>query len=462
MMNSHGFMAVSVSSETSCLDSEGKLKIDEDQLAILARADEIYLALDQDPAGQKCADAFETDAAFTSNQIKRIQWEFRGKRFEDPKDIGDLYKKDPASFKDSIEKLTQEARMRPPKWRQQFRTVGEMDGAPIKQIIEGFLTEGNIGIGGLSGAGKTFLALSIVKALTTGQPFVGRFKVPEKIPVIYLIPEVGDRQFIHRAKAFGIPDDDSIFLGRTLSQGETLPLDNPWLVSAIRNMGNPVVVLDTATRFSKSKDENSARENLWMEQSMRSLREAGCIAVIALHHSIKKNASIKDFTPSLENTFRGTGDIGALLDIGYCIHKDKKVRDAKQVTITNVKPRDFDPPAPFNLELQYLPSDSTTGKMRSRINESGDLRLVSEVTVEANGGFGGASEADEMLAARGGERGKAFVQAVTENPQVSKRSLVAALKIRHEGVNELAKTLGFEMEDGTWVDTLAEEPVNAF
>ena len=50
---------------------------------------------------------------------------------------------------------------------------------------------------------------------------------------------------------------------------------------------------------------------------------------------------------------------------------------------------------------------------------------------------------------------------MTGNPQMSKRSLQDTLKMRRESVNELAKTLGFEMVDGTWVDVLAEEPVSA-
>lgn len=464
MMNSLGFMAVSVSSATTCVDQGGKLKIDESQLEILARADEIFLALDQDPAGQKCADAFETDPAFNGVQVKRIEWKYGGKRSKDPKDIGDLYKQDPAGFCNKVETLAQEARCRPPKWRQAFKTPAEMDTRPIIQLIEGFMTEGNIGIGGLSGSGKTFVAMSITKALTTGQPFVGHFKVPEKVPVLYLIPEVGERQFYKRVEAFGIPlNDDSIFMARTLSQGETLPLDNPWVLDAIRNFHNPVVVLDTAIRFSKSKDENSARDNLWMEQAMRGLREAGAIAVIALHHSLKKNAKDKDFSPTLENTFRGTGDIGALLDIGYSVRRDKKVKDCdgQHIIVQCVKPRDFDPPNPFTLGLRYLPANSTTGKLHSYINETGDLKLISSITSdndncgESYNDIYGDKES-QMMAARNSDKGKIFVQQVTANPQISKNTLREVLKVRKDNIGDFASSLGFTQTDGMWVDTLLE------
>ena len=463
MMNSLGFMAVSVSSATACVNHEGKLKIDEEWLEILERADTVLLALDQDPAGQACADAFEASTIFSPDKVKRIKWPYGGKRSGDPKDIGDLYKQDPAAFKDKIEALAQEAMMRPPKWRQQFCTPDEMEDGEIIQLIEGFMPEGNIGIGGLSGGGKTFLALSITKALTTGQPFVGYFKVPKIVPVLYLIPEVGARQFKKRIKAFGIPmNDDSVFLVRTLSNGATLPLDHPDILRCVRNLHNPVVILDTAIRFSKAKDENSASDNLWMEQACRGLREAGCIAVVPLHHSPKNNAKVKDFTPSLENTFRGTGDIGALLDLGYNIRVNKKAVSGQSIIVECVKARDFEAPNPFALGLRYLPPDSKTGKLHSFIDETGDLMLLSRVT-SAGGEYHdrGDTDAAEMLAAREGEKGKAFVDQVTGNPQMSKRSLQDTLKMRRESVNELAKTLGFEMVDGTWVDVLAEEPVSA-
>ena len=81
------------------------------------------------------------------------------------------------------------------------------------------------------------------------------------------------------AVGFGIPwADDSLFLVRTLSQGATLPLNNPFVLEAVRQLHKPVVILDTAIRFSNSADENSSVQNSWMEKAIRSLREAGCVA----------------------------------------------------------------------------------------------------------------------------------------------------------------------------------------
>ena len=451
MMNSLGHMAVSVSSATACVDHEGKLKIDEEALAILSRADEIFLALDQDPAGQKCADAFEADPAFTSNQLKRIQWSYGGKRSKDPKDIGDLYKSDPEGFLDKLAELAHEARIRPPKWRQAFRTLAELDDRDVIQLIDGFLPEGNIGIGGLSGAGKTFVALSITKALTTGQPFVGKFNVPERTPVLYLSPEVGDRQFRKRGKAFGIPwDDDSIFMVRTLSQGATLPLDNPFVLEAVGQLHKPVVILDTAIRFSGAADENSSAQNAWMEKAIRSLREAGCVAVIALHHSPKRTEEMG--TPTLENTFRGTGDIGALLDIAYSIRTDRALKDrgeGEQVTIQCVKARDMeDVPARFNLGLKHRVDGWSD--LRSFIDETGDLVLTAAPDSEPTK-IDRRDQAREIANKNHMAQEDAnFLRLVRADPTVSKRTLQAQMRVGRKTVTKVSERLGYEWENEKW------------
>jgi hypothetical protein len=450
MMNSLGHMAVSVSSATACIDSEGKLKIDDDSLAILARADEIFLTLDQDPAGQKCADAFETDPAFTSNQLKRIQWPYGGKRSKDPKDIGDLYKADPEEFLNKMQGFVNEARIRPPKWRQAFRTLAELDDRDVIQLIEGFLPEGNIGFGGLSGAGKTFVALSITKALTTGRPFVGKFNVPEIVPVLYLSPEVGDRQFRKRAKAFGIPwDDDSKFLCRTLSQGATLPLDNPFVLEAVRQLHKPVVILDTAIRFSSAADENSSVQNAWMEKAIRSLREAGCVAVVALHHSPKR---LEEGPPTLENTFRGTGDIGALLDVGYSIRTDRKLKDSsegEQVTIQCVKARDMeDAPPRFNLGLKYRIDGES--KLQSFIDETGDLVLMAAPASDLVKIDRRDQTRENVNKKRMADEDAKFLTLVRLDPTASLRTLQAKMNLGRKAVKRVSERLGYEWEDEKW------------
>lgn len=301
------------------------------------------------------------------------------------------------------------------------------------------MAEGNIGIGGLSGAGKTFVALSIAKALTTGRNFVGCFRVPEKYPVIYLVPEVGDRAFRHRARKFGIPEDEKMFLCRTLSKGATLALDHPDILMAVKNMGNPVVMLDTAIRFSKAKDESSATDNVWMEKSVRALREAGAIAVAALHHSPKNT---EKHAPTLENTFRGTGDIGALFDVAYSIRNDKTIpkNEGEQVRVVCVKPRDFEPPAPFNLGLK---GKDSAGKLFSFIDTTGDLVLMAAPALTAS-----APLTKEEIT-----QNEKFLKLVEKDPSISKNELASRIGVRKGRVGEIAANLDYERVDGKWAQS---------
>ena len=171
-------------------------------------------------------------------------------------------------------------------WRKEFKTVGELETGDVRMLIRGFLPEGVTFIGGLPGEGKTLFALSIAKALTTTDPFLGKFFVEEQVPVIYLIPESGSRAFRARCEKFRIPNDESLFLCRTVSEGATLPLNSEALFEAVRRL-KPVVILDTFIRFSEADDENDAAQNKKIVNDIVRLRQAGAVAVIGLHHAKK-------------------------------------------------------------------------------------------------------------------------------------------------------------------------------
>jgi RecA-family ATPase len=79
-----------------------------------------------------------------------------------------------------------------------------MERGELEFLISDFLPRGVTFIGGLPGAGKTWFALSLVKALVTGVPFLGRYAVPARVPVLYLIPEVGERAFRSRLERCGL------------------------------------------------------------------------------------------------------------------------------------------------------------------------------------------------------------------------------------------------------------------
>jgi hypothetical protein len=122
------------------------------------------------------------------------------------------------------------------KWREQFRSIGQMDVGPIVEIIKGVLQEGVCFIGANPGDGKTLVSLAFAKAICTATPLFGLsgFTVEKPRQVIYLIPESRDRAFRKRCEAFRIPDDPTRFICRTTSLGPTLPLNDPYLMQAVR------------------------------------------------------------------------------------------------------------------------------------------------------------------------------------------------------------------------------------
>jgi len=235
-------------------------------------------------------------------------------------------------------------------WRDHFRSIDQLEDGGVRFIIEGLFPEGTTFIGALPGTGKTWLGLSITKALVTKKRFVGKYNVPQRLPVLYLIPEVSSRAFKKRVKQLDIPADPNYFLCRTISEGSTLQLDDPIVLEAVKTM-KPVVILDTAIRFSTASDENAASQNKQLVDDIIKLREVGAVAVIAFHHATKASAK-QEMT--MENTLRGTGDYAAMCDAAYGIRVDEDLYDhgrgPLELLVVCTKPRDISPqPLPFTL-----------------------------------------------------------------------------------------------------------------
>jgi RepB DNA-primase from phage plasmid/AAA domain len=299
---------------------------------------------------------------------------------------GDLFKqgKSAEEINAIIQKMVSDAAVKKEsEWRNSFRSVGELDSGEIRMLINNFMPEGTNFIGGLPGGGKTWLALSMVKALTTGRLFLGRedFTVPAIIPCLYLIPEVGARAFRKRLEKFRIPNDPKLFLCRTISEGSVLSLADPVLIGAIKSM-SPVVFLDTAIRFNTARDENSAMQNKALVDAMIQLRQLGAVSVIALHHSSK---AMRKEEMTLENVLRGTGDMAASADCVYGLQRDDKLYDEgrgpEEIDVRCVKPRDFNPPAPFRISASRKSDNFITSYkfgLVSNIDEYGDFLVVSE------------------------------------------------------------------------------------
>jgi hypothetical protein len=273
----------------------------------------------------------------------------------------------------------------PTKWREEFRTVGEMEDRPIDEIIKGALQEGVTFIGANPGDGKTLVSLAFAKAICTGTPLFGlsQFAVPKPRTVIYLIPETRDPAFRRRCEAFQIPDND-MFLARTVSAGPSLALTHPSLMQAVKDT-KAVVFLDTAARFMTTSDENSAAQNRQLVDDVIALQAAGAVAVVLDHH-VTKAAQSEGAVMTLENMLRGTGDFAAMCDQVYGIRKDRLAwaNGAGPMEIELVALKDREQIG--SLTRLKLAASRTTNdaifKTVSIINETGNFRVIEGAEVK--------------------------------------------------------------------------------
>lgn len=316
---------------------------------------------------------------------------------------------------------------KPIDWKPKFHTGAELETGDVKMYIDRIMPEGVTFIASLSAVGKTWFALSMARALTTGSPFMNVFSVAEKIPVIYLVPEMGQRAVRKRLELLRVPMNEMFFC-QTVSDG-VCSLTDEYLASAIKEL-KPVVFLDTAVRFNPSADENSARQNATLlANDLFRFRRLGAPAVVGLHHSPKYSKEAEVMT--LENMLRGTGDMGAMCDAVWGLQHDKRRADNGQwdyayiaqseeltrLYVACLKPRDFDPAPPFRIQG------------RPHINDHGDFAVLDE---------GGPELAEQIIGA------------ITQNPAVTVRYLTDKFKIHYRKLVRLTAEAGWQQHLGRW------------
>ncbi len=325
-------------------------------------------------------------------------------------------------------------------WWSSFRGAGELQGnGKLKMFIENVIPEGITLICGLPKEGKSFLALSITKALTTGKPLFGQkgYEVPEIVPVLYLAAESGDGALKLRCNKFGITTDKTKFLARTLSQGLMFTLADPEIEQAVKLL-HPVIILETLIRFNDGKNEDDATENRKLAEALFRLISWGARAVIAIHHSRK---DLNKTNPTKESAVRGSGDGLAMVDVVWLVMQDDKLhqkgRGPTEIDVVGWG-RDFSP-VPMRLALTRkavnLPPGAVTHSpgIVSVIDTEGDLGWVQKGIV-----FGQGAESTDQ----------AIERLVIEDPSISKKMLAERTEMSEWEVRNALKRLGYHREKG--------------
>lgn len=250
-----------------------------------------------------------------------------------------------------------------PRCLELFDTREQFEAAPpLSFAIEGFLqSEAINALAAPSGNGKTWVALSLTRALLYGPGKLWDFfTVPKRFKrVIYLIPESMRGPIKERLKLMKLYDEigKRLFM-RTVNMGKAPDLDDPLVLVAVKNAA---VILDTGVRFMNVTDESNAMEIAkGLSEDMLGLLRAGADHVIPLFHSPKSFQ--KETSMTLEGMIRGSSELGAVLATAWGLKQID--RAANIIHVENLKPRDFEPCGPFEI----------IG--RPHIDQSGDFALL--------------------------------------------------------------------------------------
>lgn len=329
-------------------------------------------------------------------------------------------------------------------WWREFRGVGELQGdGNIEWVIQNVVPAGVTVLTAMPKDGKSFVALSFIKAITTGQPWLGRigFEVPETMPVLWLAAESGDSGLKIRCKKFGITEDKSRFICRTLTQG-MVNLDDPKLEKLVKEM-KPYIVLETLVRFGDGEDEDDAKEASRLAKMIFRLIAWGARGVLAIHHSRK---DLKRGGVDMEKAVRGSGDYAALADAIWVLVRDERLyQEGKGVNEISLSGwgRDFNP-YPMRLALTRrapadLPKNIITFApgLVSVIDSTNDLGWVDQ---SANAVREAAEQAKDISAR--------VDQLIQDDPAITVKELVKRSGLSTRTVDQVLKELGWTKPTG--------------
>lgn len=325
-------------------------------------------------------------------------------------------------------------------WRAHFRRLSELEEGDVPMLIKGILPgEGVSFLVSLAGVGKSLIALSMMKALRTGSPLFGHYLVPAIVPVAYLVPEMGSRAVRSRIEKMGIPDSEQ-FLLRTLKE-RIMYLDSPHLMAMVQEL-KPVLFLDTAIRFAKGAEENSAGANaVGLAEGIFALLRAGARAVVCLHHAPKNGAKMPEMT--LENYVRGTGDFGAMAEVVWGIRRDRRKIGKKWDAAYEKESESLTRLYVEGLKGRDIPdvADPFVIQGRPYIDQQGDFALIRKGDFDMEAG--GRSVADRLTV---------LFTKIQADSTISIRNLTKATGWNHAAVKKHALSQGWRQLKGQeWV-----------
>ncbi|MCU1301587.1 MAG: hypothetical protein JWQ87_1871 [Candidatus Sulfotelmatobacter sp.] len=253
-------------------------------------------------------------------------------------------------------------------WQTRFHTKTEALTIPesVDVVVRGLCNVGSVSMwGALPKHGKSYLFLSIIKALLSGKPWLDHFEVSKSKRVVYLVPEVGLRGVMKRLRKLRMVDylydhasnlNGCLFV-QTLSSRDKLKLDDAVLLHAVQGAD---VFVDPLIRYIEG-EENNASDQRILSNKLLALISAEARSVWCAHHSPKAFKDVTDITT--QNVLRGTGEFAAFPDIIFGVLKTNDETSRLYIKCTDARDDD-----------EYLGDFEV--EMRPWIDQIGDMKLV--------------------------------------------------------------------------------------
>lgn len=224
-----------------------------------------------------------------------------------------------------------------------------------KWLVDHLWTIGGVGIiGGEPKCCKSFLALSMAIAVSSGYTCLGRYKVQQKGRVVLYAAE--DAPHIVRGRLEGICRSSNLNLESLDIQVITVPTlrldktsDQEKLKNTVEKLRPQLLILDPFVRLHRI-DENASGEVAAILASLRDIQRTYQTAIIVVHHSKKGGASSR-----AGQALRGSSEFHAWGDVNLYLRRDRNDR--------------------LSLSIEHRDAKSQTGIPIQLLEENGSIVL---------------------------------------------------------------------------------------
>jgi hypothetical protein len=164
------------------------------------------------------------------------------------------------------------------------------DYPPVSWVVDGIIPEGLTKIDGGPKIGKSWLALHLASAVSSGGCFMGSIPVKQR-EVLYLALEDSERRLKNRLLKQGGIGNEKFFIETAVSWKGGIATLQKYLREYL---GTGLVIIDTLYMFSPMQDTNSYGDTYKPVSAIQKIATETGIPIILIHHTRKGNKGGED------------------------------------------------------------------------------------------------------------------------------------------------------------------------